>query len=111
MTTSDPRAELQKLQQELSIRQSTTSFAHSAIALVVALLLSGAAAKLFWDSIKLPYLGILAALASVGLALFAVARYRLGKAQMQTEERRFAELQSLKRTLGLDDPAGLLPSR
>jgi hypothetical protein len=109
LDAADARAELQKLEAELSDRLSTPCFAQFAISLVAALLVAGAAAKLFWDSARVPYLGILAALASVFLALWSVSRYRRGMAFLRSELERFERMQGLRRALGLDDPTALLP--
>lgn len=111
METADPRVELERLQQELSTRQSTTHFAHAAVSLMVAMIIAGASAKLFWDSVKVPYVGILAAAVAVGLAAYSVRHYRRGKRALKGEVADFERMQGLKRDLGLDDPSKLLPSR
>ncbi len=111
MNTNDPRAELEALQAQLATRQSTTCFAQAAIALVVALILSGAAGKLFWDSLRTPYLGVAFAAASVVLAVYAVLRYGRGRALLRGELERFERMLDLRRALGLDDASQLLPGR
>ena len=111
MTTSDPRVELERLQEELSTRQSITSFAHAAVALLVAMIIAGAAGKLFWDSVKIPYLGIAAAITALGLVVFALARYARGRRQLRVELERFERMQGLRRSLGIDDPTAFLPGR
>lgn len=105
------RAELDQLQEGLATRRSTTCFAQSAIALVIALILAGAAGKLFWDSLRTPLLGGVAAVAALGLAGFAVSRYVRGKACLQDEFARYERMQGLRRQLRLDDPSALLPDR
>lgn len=105
------RSEFEQLQQELSVRQSTTCFAQAAVSLIVALIVSGAAAKLFWDSARVPYLGILASAVALGAAGWSVSRYLKGRGHLRQELERFERLQGLRRSLGLDDPAALLPTR
>ncbi len=63
------RQELERLQKELEARESTLHFAHAGVSFLFALMLAAAAAKLFWDSIRLPILGIVAAGCSIGLPL------------------------------------------
>jgi hypothetical protein len=111
LTTPELKAEFEKLQDELSTRISTTKFAHAGVSLVAALILASASAKLFWDSAKLPYLGILAAALSLGLGIYALVSYRRGLTIARHESERFEQLRGLQRQLGLDDPASLLPSR
>lgn len=107
--SNDARAELDRLQQDLSSRQSTPCFAQAAISLVVALIFSGAAAKLFWDSLRTPMIGFAAAALALGLAAFGVLRYRKGKAILQGELTRYERAKALRRELRLDDPRSLLP--
>lgn len=109
MDPVDAREELDRLQQELSARHSTRAFAQFAISLAFALILAGAAAKLFWDSARFPWAGILVAAFSLGLAAWSVGQYRRGKALLQSEVQRFERMQALRRALRLDDPAALLP--
>lgn len=111
MESLEQRSEFEQLQRELSVRQSTTCFAQAAVSLIVALIVSGAAAKLFWDSARVPYLGFVAAAVSLGLAAWSVRRYLSGRSHLRQELQRFDRLQALRRSLGLDDPAALLPSR
>lgn len=110
MKTDSLETQLETLQSQLATRDSTLHFTHTGVALMVAMIVGGAAAKLFWDSAKVPYLGFLAAAVSFGLVVYAAIRYRRGKASLALELQRFAELESLRRQLKLDDPASLLPS-
>jgi hypothetical protein len=103
------RAQLESLQAELSDRASTVHFARSAVTLVGALIMASASGKLFWDSKHFPFAGILAALVSLGLAAFSVHNYRRGKRHLAREMQIFDSVQSLRRTLGMDDPSVLLP--
>ena len=105
------RAELEKLQSELSARASTLQFAHAGVSTLAALIIGSASAKLFWDSVKVPYLGILAAAVALGLAVYALIRCRQGLKSARLEQERFERMQGIQRTLGIDDPAALLPSR
>ncbi len=101
--------ELERLQRELAARQSVLYFAQSGAALVFALILAGAAAKLFWDSLRTPILGRGAAALSVGFATWSVLRYRRGQRTLRSEVERFEALKALRRALRLDDPSALLP--
>ena len=111
MDTPELRAELERLQSELSARVSTQQFAHAGISTIVAMIIGSAAIKLFVDSVKLPYLGILAAAVSVGLVVYAAVQYVRGLKSARLEQQRFDRLQGIRRSLGIDDPAALLPSR
>ena len=111
LDTSALRAEQQRLQSQLRTRASTPLFAQSAFFVTVALILGSAAGKLFWDSVKLPYLGILAAAVSLFLAVSGWMKFRRALRLSREEEQNFAQLQEVQRALGLDDPAGLLPNR
>jgi Flp pilus assembly protein TadB len=110
-TPDDLQDELTRLQSALATRASTRNFAHAALAVVVALILASSAAKLFWDSVKVPYLGFLAAGIALGLALFAWVRARRALRQSQQEHEQFEQLQRLHEALGLNNPEGLLPNR
>jgi hypothetical protein len=101
--------ELAHLQAQLASRQSTVHFAHTGVALVVALILTGAGAKLFWDSIRFPPAGLAAVLAAAGLVAYAVAHYRRGKQELERELALYRSLQDVRQALRLDDPASLLP--
>jgi hypothetical protein len=103
------RARLPELQAELAVRRSTTHFARAGVALVASAVFTGAAAKLFWDSIRFPVLGALSALVALGLIVFAWIQYRRGTAHHRRELELFASLQAVHRALHLDDPGALLP--
>jgi hypothetical protein len=111
LDTVDPRAELERLQQELSTRQSTGYFARSAITLVLAVISSGAAGKLFWDGIRSPVFGYAVAAVALTLVSLSLHGYLRGMANLKLELERFERMRGLQRTLGLDDPASLLPGR
>lgn len=103
------RARLPELQAQLAVRRSTTHFARAGVALVGSAIFTGAAAKLFWDSIRFPVLGALSAVVAAGLIVFAWRQYRRGMSHHRRELELFASLQAVHRALHLDDPAALLP--
>ncbi len=103
------RARLPELQAQLAVRQSTTHFARAGVALVACTIFTGAAAKLFWDSIRFPVLGAVAVALAVGLVVFAWIQYRRGLVHQRREMELFASLQAVHRALHLDDPGALLP--
>jgi len=106
---SEPERELARLRAQLASRKSTVHFAHTGVALVMALIVTGAAAKLFWDSIRFSRLGLVAVLAAIGLVAYAVARYRRGKQELERELALYQSLKDVRQALRLDDPASLLP--
>jgi len=103
------RARLPELQAQLAVRQSTTHFARAAVSLVACAIFTAAGAKLFWDSIRFPVLGVASVVAAIGLVVFAWVQYRRGLAHHRRELALFASLQAVHRALHLDDPAALLP--
>ncbi|WP_224366598.1 hypothetical protein [Hyalangium versicolor] len=108
-TPQDPRSQLERLQERLATRQSILHFAHSAISFIVALIFSGAAAKLFWDSTKLPVLAFGATTLALALATYALVRYLKGRRELAEELKRYGDLLELRRQLNLDNPSTLLP--
>jgi len=105
----EPRAELERLQKELESRRSILHFAQGSGALLLSLICAGAAAKLFWDSVRFPILGVLTATLSLGLAIYALRRYLSGKRLLGHELARFESLKALRRRLHIDDPWADLP--
>ena len=103
------RARLPELQAQLAVRRSTTHFARAGVALVASATFTGAAAKLFWDSIRFPVLGALSALVASSLIVFAWTQYRRGMSHHRRELELFASLKAVHRALHLDNPAALLP--
>jgi len=103
------RAQLPELQAELAVRRSTTHFARTGVALVASAIFSGAAAKLFWDSVRFPVLGAVAAVLASGLIVYSWVQYRRGMIHHRRELELFASLQAVHRALHLDDPGALLP--
>lgn len=103
------RETLDRLQSELSSRQSTVHFAHAGVASVFAFILLGASMKLVWDA-KQSYWMALVAFVPAALAIaYAAVRVLDGRKTLKTEEKRFSEMLELRRELKLDDPAALLP--
>jgi hypothetical protein len=103
------RARLPQLQAELAVRRSTTYFARAGVALVASAIFTGAAAKLFWDSIRFPILGAISAVIASGLIIYAWVQYRRGTVHYRREMELFRSLQAVHRALHLDDPGALLP--
>jgi hypothetical protein len=103
------RQELERLQKELEARESTLHFAHAGVSLLFAFILAAAAVKLFWDSIRVPILGFVAAFCSLGLLCYSLYRYLRGQRALKWELQRYEHLRSLRRSLNIDDPSALLP--
>ena len=101
--------ELESLRAQLASRSSTVHFARTGVSLVVAFIVTGAAAKLFWDSIRFPVWGFLALLVAVGLVAYAAMHYRRGKLELARELALFESLKGVRHSLRLDDPGSLLP--
>jgi SNF family Na+-dependent transporter len=109
LTPSDARAQLPALQAQLASRRSTVHFARTGVALVGSLIVTAAAGKLFWDSIRFPILGVLAVLLAMALVVYAMVQYRRGQRHLQRELELFASLKAAHRALNLDNPSALLP--
>ncbi|MCE9671402.1 hypothetical protein LY474_26715 [Myxococcus stipitatus] len=107
--TQDLRTQLEQLQESLAVRQSTTHFAHTGVATMAALLLAGAAGKLFYDSLRTPLLAWGVAALSLALLVHAFRRYVLGRRVLSDELKRFQAMLELRSQLRLDDPAAMLP--
>ncbi|MBU8897460.1 hypothetical protein KRR26_17720 [Corallococcus sp. M34] len=107
--TQDLRARLDLLQESLAIRQSTTHFAHTGVSTIAALLIGGASAKLFHDSLRTPHLAYGAAVLSLALLVYGLRNYWKGRAALADELKRFEALLELRSRLSLDNPAALLP--
>jgi ABC-type glycerol-3-phosphate transport system permease component len=109
LTPSDARARLPGLQAELASRRSTIHFARTGVSLVAALILTAASAKLFWDSVRFPVLGLVATVLASALVAYAAVQYRRGQRHLQRELELFASLKAAHRALNLDNPSALLP--
>ncbi|WP_164019604.1 hypothetical protein [Pyxidicoccus trucidator] len=107
--TQELRTQLDQLQESLSVRQSTTHFAHSGISTIAALLIGGASGKLFYDSLRTPFLAWGAALLSLGLLVYALRNYVAGRKVLVEELKGYETMLELRRQLRLDDPSALLP--
>ena len=105
----EARAEFERLQKELESRRSIAHFARTGVSSLAALICAGAAAKLFYDSIRFPILGLIAAVLCVGLVSYAVHHYRTGRRLLKRELEHFESLKALRRTLRIDDPFVQLP--
>jgi hypothetical protein len=103
------RSELDRLQESLATRQSVLHFAHTGVSLIIAMLLAGAAAKLFWDSVRVPLVAFAAAAVSLGLVAYGLSHYGKGRRALAEELKRYADLLALRRQLKLDNPSQLLP--
>lgn len=103
------RSQHERLQASLATRQSILHFAHSGVSFLVSLILAGAAAKLFWDSAKVPYLAFAVVAVVLGLVSYAAVHYRKGRRELAEELKRYGDLLELRRQLQLDNPSKLLP--
>ncbi|SEM13736.1 hypothetical protein SAMN05444354_11248 [Stigmatella aurantiaca] len=103
------RSQLEQLQGSLAARQSILHFAHAGVATLVAFILGGAAAKLFWDSLRTPVLGFVAAAVALGLVVYGLTHYLKGRRELAGELKRYGDLLELRRRLRLDNPSLLLP--
>jgi hypothetical protein len=103
------RSELERLQESLATRQSILHFAHTGVSFIIALLLAGAAAKLFWDSVRVPLVAFAATSVSLGLVVYGLSHYSKGRRALAEELKRYADLLELRRQLKLDNPSQLLP--
>lgn len=108
-TPEQLRSQLDLLQESLATRQSVLHFAHTGVSFIVALILAGAAAKLFWDSVRVPMLAFAVSVLSLGLVAYALVHYRKGRRVLAEELKRYDALLELRRRLKLDNPAELLP--
>jgi len=101
--------EFEHLQKQLESRQSILHFAKAGVALLLSLIIAGAAAKLFWDSVRFPILGVLTSVLSMSLAIYALRRFLSGKRFLRRELEQFESLKALRRRLRIDDPSVNLP--
>jgi hypothetical protein len=98
------------LQAELRSRRSVFHFAHAAVSLLIAVIAACTGAKYFWDYDldDMPTLGALLGVSFV-LFLYGSINWFLGRRALKRELTLFSEMKGLRQTLGLDDPAALLP--
>lgn len=105
----EARAEFERLQKELESRHSVRHFAQAGLSCLVALIAAAAAAKLFYDSVRFPILGMIAAVLSLALTVYAVRHYRTARRLLKLELQRFESLKALRLRLRIDDPFVQLP--
>jgi hypothetical protein len=79
------------------------------VSTIAALLIGGAAGKLFHDSLRTPFLAWGAAALSLALLVYAFRHYRLGRKVLVEELKGYEAMMALRRQLKLDDPSALLP--
>jgi hypothetical protein len=104
------RAEHDQLMSRLSTRRSIGHFAHAAISLFAGLIVLGIAGTLYWDEPKpLAEWALGTGIFGVGLVIYGLVQYLRGRAVLAREAQEFARLSALRRALGIDDPAALLP--
>ncbi len=104
------RAEYDATLSAVSTRRSTLHFAHGAISLLVGLIGAATAGKLWWDfgsEYELPTAAL--ALVALGVLVYSIVRYVLGRQALRIELVAFSKLKRLRQELGLDDPRALLP--
>ncbi len=105
----EARAEFERLQKELESRRSVSHFALAVLSSLLALISAAAAAKLFYDSVRFPILGLVAAVVCVALITYAAHHYRKAKRLLKRELEHFESLKALRRKLRIDDPFLQLP--
>ncbi|RKH13080.1 hypothetical protein D7X74_22460 [Corallococcus sp. CA047B] len=105
----EKRARFDQLQESLATRQSTTHFTHAGVSVIAFMLISGAAGKLFYDSLRTPFLAWGASLLALGLLVYGYVSYRKGRVVLRDELQRYETLLALRHELHLDNPAALLP--
>ncbi len=114
MTVTDAdlqlRAEYDATLNSVHTRRSTLHFAHAAICLLIGLIGSATAGKLWWDAEELFIeLAIGVGVASLCVLAYSIVRYVLGRKALSFELPAFEKLKRLRQALGLDDPRALLP--
>jgi hypothetical protein len=108
-TQEELRSQLERLQESLSARRSVLHFAHTGVSFIAALILAGAAAKLFWDSAKVSLLAFAVSAVALGLVVYGLVHYRRGRRVLAEELKRYNDMLELRRRLRLDNPSTLLP--
>jgi hypothetical protein len=108
-TPEELRSQLDHLQESLATRQSVLHFAHTGVSFIIAMLLAGAAAKLFWDSVRVPVVAFATTAVCLGLVVYALSHYRKGRRALAEELKRYGDMLELRRRLKLDNPSALLP--
>ncbi len=109
--TETLRAEHDAVLSSLSARRSTLHLAHAAVSGFIGLTLVAVAAKLWWDYSEYNpeyFEGSLALAAMAGL--YSLVRLVIGRGHFKRERVALGRLLSLRRELGVDDPAVMLPN-
>lgn len=109
-TVLDPRQQHDALLAELSLRVSVTHFAHAAVSgLVCGIAGSLSLGLVHGETQGPPWLVGLAAVVSGVAGGYSLLRALLGARDRTRENLKIAAMARLRRELGLDDPAVLLP--
>jgi hypothetical protein len=105
------RRELDRLQAQVASRTSIVHLAHGAVSTLFALMILALAGLFEWGKNVRDVTAYAppVALAGLALLLYAASRYVLAYRAHLREVVIFAELQSLRRELRLEDPSVLLP--
>jgi len=107
------RRELDRLQAQIATRTSILHLAHGAVSTIFSLMIYGLAALFQWGKHKpdavTPHYALHVAGAASALLLFSLTCFWLAYRAHLREVVLFAELQSLRRELKLEDPSLLLP--
>lgn len=111
MEATNLRTQHDDLLARLASRQSTLHFAHAAVSGFISLILLGAAGKLWWDFSEVdPEWAIASGALGLAVMIYSLTRYVLGKRTLARELADLEKLKTLRRELGVDDPAAMLPS-
>jgi hypothetical protein len=106
----DARQQHDALLAELSLRVSVTHFAHAAVSGLVCAIAGSLSVGLVHGETKGPqWLVVLAAVVSGLAGTYSLVRILLGGQTRARENLKIAAMAKLRRELGLDDPAVLLP--
>ncbi len=96
------RAEHDEVLSAVSARESTRQFAHAAVGVFIAILLSGTAGKLWWDlKGKFPWIWMVVAGAAALAVTYALIRVGIGLTHHRRERALLKRLQELRAALGL----------
>lgn len=97
------RAEHDAVLSSLSSRDSTRQFAHGAISMILAVILFGTAAKLWWDfALENPEWWMTSAALGAVVLSYSTFRLLMGTRLYGRERVQYVRLLELRRSLGLD---------
>lgn len=102
------RQRLAELQEQVKSRSSVLHYTHGAVSLLLCSMFGGAGVRLWWEYGPTPW-AMTASLVGIALFVYAAVRLVLGRSAMSLEKQRFAELQTLRKRLGFDEPSSMLP--